>query len=329
MKVLSSSLVISVVVLVGALGVHRVNGDHQSHLPVQLRSYGTAAMDLPGFSPTGAAPRITAERYSPNPAGPLSARYAEIFGSPPKPGRVVNMVQEFHRTATNEHPGATLRISTSIYTDGQYALLAADPNMRSVSRVGAFQPGTYSGYGLGQASWVTTSTGRPELDRSLKIAAADGRVVTRVDLWPQPMNTNDRNPGWRPLADLDHRVSEFAVRLALSYGLLADIDFGRAPRSAITVRGTRLEGRKPAEDLILVPLRSVLKTVDGNLAGGEFGVYQAMVGGGSLRVAIASRELIAGHRKITLPLPILFDGKEIWIEKNGLASALRLDIAAE
>ncbi len=323
MKVPAGWCIVAAVAILCAPGVRQVSEDRQSHLPLQLQAYGTTALDLSGFSRAAKAPRITDKRYSPDPQGTLSARYAELFGSSPKPGRVVSAILEYARPATNEHVGATLRIGTNIYSDGQYASLIGDPSTRSVSRVGAYRRGTYSGYGLGQASWVTTSAGRPELDRSLKITAVDGKVVAAVDLWLQPTNTTDRNPGWRPLTDLDYQVSEFAARLALSYGRMADLDFERAPKVEITVRNTRIDCRTPG-DLTLAPLRSVLRAVGGSLDGGEFGVYRASVGGRSLRIVIASRELVVDQRKIALSCPILFDGTELWIEKNAVLSALRL-----
>jgi hypothetical protein len=58
----------------------------------------------------------------------------------------------------------------------------------------------------------------------------------------------------------------------------------------------------------------------------DWGIFTATIGARNVTVVIASRELVVAEKKITLPLPVLFDGSELWIEKNGLASALGIEI---
>jgi hypothetical protein len=268
-------------------------------------------------------PSKTVTRSLP-PQWPQCGTAKSMVCPPPNPVLVVGLSQRLLRPGNFERPAADLTISTRILSDARYASVVADPEaMISIAAVDPFLHTGYSGHSIGQRAWFTKPKSTA---RSASVHVVDGRTVVYAALFQQPANPTERDPGWRPLTKADYSVTEYAARLALSNGLMAEMDFQRLQNVGVRIADADIVGKRSPEGSVLVPLRRTLRAVAGRLSANDWGFYTATVGSRTVALVIASRELVVGEKRITLPLPVLFDGSELWVEKYGLASALGIEI---
>ncbi|MCW5946249.1 MAG: hypothetical protein KIT74_04390 [Fimbriimonadales bacterium] len=312
---------ISLVILIAVLAA-----DPQVPLAERLKNYSQNARDIPTFAQVEGEPLTVDRELILHSDSYLYQRYGELVGATPRSVRVISVSHSFARSSTTEYAAGNLRLDTSIYSDAKFGRLMADPTMAMVSRIGAYRVGTFSGCGLGEVSWFTAPTTRPDLDRHHKLIAVDGKVSVHAGLSLQPSDPNAIDPGWRPLTKVDYSVTEYAARLALSNGLMAEMDFQRLQNVGVRIADAAIVGKRSPEGNVFVPLRRTLRAVAGRLSANDWGFYTATVGSRKVALVIASRELVVGEKRITLPLPVLFDGTELWVEKYGLASALGIEI---
>lgn len=73
--------------------------------------------------------------------------------------------------------------------------------------------------------------------------------------------------------------------------------------------------------VIYVPAGAVLQQHGGFLKQGEAGVFTASWLGKRVTIPVAARVLLLGKQQVPLSQPVLYDGREVWIEARGFARA--------
>lgn len=72
-----------------------------------------------------------------------------------------------------------------------------------------------------------------------------------------------------------------------------------------------------------MPARAVLECL-GHSGTLKLGVPTALVGGRKVVIPVGARAVLVGAQRVSLPLPVLQEQEEVWVEGKGLAQALGL-----
>ena len=155
----------------------------------------------------------------------------------------------------------------------------------------------------------------PPINASLEVL--DGRVSLLVYYERYPKRGKDGWTEYPPISNEDLQITEFVARLALSKAYMAIHDFDNLKKESATIRKVKVDTKRTSDKMLLVPIKSLAKQLNWKYEE-KYGVLTINISKNKMIIPAGSRELIMGSRKEKLPLPVILDGKEYWVEKNAL-----------
>ncbi|MGC8785134.1 MAG: stalk domain-containing protein [Armatimonadota bacterium] len=187
---------------------------------------------------------------------------------------------------------------------------------------GKFPKGSWTGLPIGEESWATApKAGRISFTASLVVW--DDRLVLKVRVAYPPLDPESRNLQFLPIAQEDLELGELAARLVLARAHLVLLGWGELPTVRLVANGKALSGKRTRHGRVFVPVQAVCQSY-GVRAQRQSGVLMASWGGKRVKMPIGSRVLMVGKERVVLGSPVLWDGKEGWVEATGLAKGLGL-----
>ncbi|MCH8274072.1 MAG: hypothetical protein IH851_04715 [Armatimonadetes bacterium] len=315
--------------------------------PDDLRAFAFSAGEVPGFDASAQQVHVTAREISMLPTFALV-----VPNTPFKPGRQVALGQKLTRPSTGLTPRADLRLSITLFSDPSHAvahavsadgtvvqqdtyitrgdgskvLLKAGTRLHSRALVGPEGEGTFTGFPLGRRAWMLPVPDYRSWIPAALLRVLDGNVLVKVEYSPQAYEASAMGLRVPPLTDEVLEVVEYAARLGLSKGYMALLDFKRLPAAAVRVGSTDVRMRKAPDETVFAPAKAVATALGGRMER-ELGMVTISANGRTVTAPIGSRELLVGGKSVSLPLPVLFDGEEVWIEKKALAKALGVSLS--
>lgn len=190
--------------------------------------------------------------------------------------------------------------------------------------------GSCTGMPIGEKSWATAAKAKepgPGLGSAI-LVVWDGKLALRVDLDYQPIDPKAKTAIFLPVVDEDLELGELAARLVLAKANLVLLGWKELPTVRLVVNGKNLEAKKTKEGNIFVPVQVTLREMGGK-AERKLGVILASWKGKKVTLPISARVMLVGKEKVALNLPILWDGKEGWVEGTGMAKSLGLALRWE
>jgi hypothetical protein len=225
------------------------------------------------------------------------------------------------------------------------AVLATTSQLAPVGQPG-LPEGSWTGLPIGEKSWA--SAPNPKEPPAPGIGTAnlvvwDGRLALRVNVHYQPLGgPKARTAIFLPIAEEDLEAGELAARIILAKATLVLIGWEQLPSLRLVVNGTSLRA-KGSQGSLFVPVGLVMKALGckGERKGGiwighwrgkkvtfPIGARCVLVGDWSVEVLRKGRSGVKRMKgvegKVGLKVPVLYDGREIWVEGEGLAKALGL-----
>ncbi len=179
--------------------------------------------------------------------------------------------------------------------------------------------GSWSGLPLGEKAWsmVPKQIGEAPVAH---LSVWDDRLAVGISVEYQRPS---RWVEFVPINRSDLELGELAARLILAKANLVLLGWRELPTVRLVVNGKDLEGKKTKEGAVFVPVQALLKELGGR-AERKLGVIWASWGGKKVVMPIGARVLLVGKEKVALRLPILWDGREGWVEGEGIAKGLGL-----
>jgi len=193
---------------------------------------------------------------------------------------------------------------------------------------GAGMPqGSWTSLPIGQKSWATAPD--PEQPPAPGIGNAnlvvwDDQLALRVIVNYQPIGgPKAKTAVFLPIAEEDLELAEFAARTILVRTHMVLIEWKNLPQVRLTFGGKQVDGRRGKDGQVFVPVKTLLQALGGKIER-RHGSVTAMWGGKKVVMPIGARQVIAGKETVQLSLPILWDGKEVWVEQRGVEKAFGL-----
>jgi hypothetical protein len=188
--------------------------------------------------------------------------------------------------------------------------------------------GSWTGLPIGEKSWYSgvfpEGTQPAPGFGSAVLVVWDDKLALRVEVHYQPIGgPKAKTAIFLPIAKEDLELGELAARIILARANMVLLGWHELPKVRLVVNGKELEGRKGRSGQVFVPVRALM---DG--MGGRFerrrGVVTVSFGGKRVVMPIGAREMMVGKERVKLSMPILWDGKELWVEGEGVAKGLGL-----
>ncbi len=259
---------------------------------------------------------------------------------------VINLYQGLSRKGTGI-PGrdpTEIVIQAHLLPDREIAHQVAISRTQSqlVYPDGAGMPqGSWTGLPIGEKSWATAPRAKepgPGLGTA-SLVVWDERLALRVMVDYQPIDPKARTAVFLPVDEEDLELGELAARLILAKAHLVLIGWQELPKLRLVANGLSLEAKRAKTGTILVPTRAVIEALGGK-AERKLGVLFCYWQGREVTLPIGAREILVDSwerrevgrqvvvraTKVALSLPVLFDGREVWVEGDGLAKSLGLRI---
>ena len=264
----------------------------------------------------------------------------------------LNLFQRLRRTGT----GAIGRDPTDIlvrihyFPDPKTAYEAAiwmTWTQRTLQPPG-FPEGSWTGLPIGEKSWASAPDPKeppaPGLGSAV-LVVWDDKIAMRVEVDYQPIGRPKAKTAiFLPIAEEDLEAGELAARIILAKATLVLIGWEQLPSLRLVVNGTSLRA-KGSQGSLFVPAGLVMKALgcEGEKKGGiwigrwqgkritlPIGARCILVGNWSVEALRKGRSGVKRIKemegKVGLKVPILYDGREIWVEGEGLAKALGLKL---
>lgn len=191
-----------------------------------------------------------------------------------------------------------------------------------------FPEGSWTGMPIGEKSWYSGvcpegTKPAPGLGSAI-LVVWDNNLALRVGVHYQPLGgPKAKTAIFLPVAKEDLELGELAARLILAKANLVLLGWRELPTVRLVANGKNLEAKKTKEGAVFVPVQAMLKELGGK-AERKLGVILVSWKGKKITLPIGAREMLVGKEKVALNLPILWDGKEAWVEGEGMARGLGL-----
>lgn len=233
--------------------------------------------------------------------------------------------EERHRVAGRS--STHIRILASLLperdTAYQVAVLFTESQLAPIGQPG-MPEGSWSGLPLGEKVWsmVPKKIGEAPIAH---LTVWDDKIAVNVSVEYQ------RPTKWiefTPIDPLDLELGELAARLIITKANLVLLGWRELPELRLVANGKTFEAKKSKEGVYFVPAKALLEEMGGK-AERKLGVILAYWKGQKVTLPIGAREMIVGKEKVALSLPILWDGKEAWVEGAGFAKGLGLALKWE
>lgn len=155
-----------------------------------------------------------------------------------------------------------------------------------------------------------------------KLSVADKNVLLSVQLEKQYTDSYARDIESLIVTEDEMLLLEFVARLALSKAYMAIHDFDNLKKESTTINKIKINTRRVSDKVSLVPIKSLAKQLNWQHEE-KYGTLTLNTGKNKIIIPAGSRELLMGSRKEKLPLPVILDGKEYWVEKNALVKLIQ------
>ena len=265
-----------------------------------------------------------------------------------EPITTIQLRQELRRKGVKPGDPTEIRVMADICSNPNLAYKVAIARTESQFALPG-QPGmpegSWTGLPIGEKSWATASKASepgPGLGSSV-LVVWDNQLVAKLVIQYQPIDPKGRTALFPPAADEDLESGELAARLILARASLVLLGWHELPKLQLVVNGSSLEARKHQRDF-LIPVATVFERLGGKVERRSgilvcsWRVKRVTLPIGS-RVALVGRwrveetsknsgvkRLVAAEGKVPLSHPVLFDGKEFWVDGEGIAKALGLRV---
>lgn len=184
--------------------------------------------------------------------------------------------------------------------------------------------GTCSSFPIGMKSWVYTP---PEGAKpgpgegNAVLVVYDGRLALRVEVRYQPIDPKAKTGVFLPVTREDQERSEFVARLLLSRAHMLLMNWEGLGTLRVQSAKATVPAKQSAAGMIYVPVSATLHQHGGSLKQGKAGVFTASWRGKQVTIPIAARVLLIRKQQVPLSQPVLYDGREVWVEAHGFAQA--------
>ncbi len=178
--------------------------------------------------------------------------------------------------------------------------------------------GSWTGLPVGEKSWTLPLKERNRFN-SASLIVWDGRLAVRVTVGYYP----PRAKFALSVDQTDWELGGYAARLLISKIKRRLLGSRELPKVRLVVEGQNIEGAKTGEGAVLMPARATLKKL-GQKTTGKLGVLTSSWKDQKVVIAVGARTLLIGKQKVPLPLPVLHEKEEMWVEGESLAKALGL-----
>jgi len=198
---------------------------------------------------------------------------------------------------------------------------------------GAGMPqGSWTGLPLGEKSWATAPDPKAQPAPGLGSAVLvvwDDKLALEAEVHYQPIGgPKAKTAIFLPIAKEDLELGELAARIILARANMVLLGWHELPKVRLVVNGKELEGRKGRSGQVFVPVRALMDGMGGKVERRR-GVVTVSFGGKRVVMPIGAREIMVGKERVKLSMPILWDGKELWAEGEGIAKGLGLALRWE
>ena len=214
---------------------------------------------------------------------------------------------------------------------------------------GAGMPqGSWTGLPIGEKSWATAPDPKEPPAPGIGTAVLvvwDDRLTLEVIVNYQPIGgPKAKTAIFLPIAEEDLEAGELAARIILAKATLVLIGWEQLPSLRLVVNGTSLRA-KGSQGSLFVPVGLVMKALgcEGERKGG---IWIGHWRGKKVTFPIGARCIFVGdwtaealrrgrsgvkrikevEGKAGLKIPVLYDGRQVWVEGEGLAKALGLKL---
>ena len=184
--------------------------------------------------------------------------------------------------------------------------------------------GTYSCFPIGMKSWVYTP---PEGAKpgpgagTARLVIHDGCLTLKVYVEYQPIDPKAKTGVFLPVTREDQERSEFVARLLLSRAHMLLMNWEGLGTLRVQSAKATVPAKRSTAGVIYIAAGAVLQQHGGSLKQGKAGVFTASWLGKRVTIPVAARVLLIGKQQVPLSQPVLYDGREVWIEARGFAQA--------
>jgi len=214
----------------------------------------------------------------------------------------------------------------------QSAILDTATQRAAIGEAG-LPEGSFSGLPIGEKSWYwaldpeKTKPGPGIGDATLVVW--DDKLSLLIEVHYQPIGgPKAKTAIFLPVAKEDLELGELAARIILARANMVLLGWHELPKVRLVANGKELEARKERSGQVFVPVRALMDAMGGKVER-RHGVVTVSFGGKRVVMPIGAREIMVGKEKVKLSLPILWDGKELWVEGAGVAKGLGLALRWE
>ncbi len=246
---------------------------------------------------------------------------------------VQGLVRQIPNLPGKERTDIIIRLSLLPNPEMAYEAALSSTTSQRIYPDGAGMPqGSWTGLPIGERSWATAPNPKAQPAPGLGSAVLvvwDDKLALEVEVHYQPLGgPKAKTAVFLPIAKEDLELGEWAARLILAKANLVLLGWRELPTVRLVANGKDLEGKRTKEGAVFVPVQALLKAVGGK-AERRLGVIVASWGGKKVTTPIGARVLLVGKGKVALDLPVLWDGREGWVEAKGIAKALGLALRWE
>ena len=228
------------------------------------------------------------------------------------------------RKAKNQkNPANAIRLLVHFYEYRDRAYVAAvshvDTSSSPVGKPG-FPAKAFSGMPLGESCWSSAPKGskKTTISSNARLSLHDGRFCITLDIIYFPSSYDKAGYAlFEPIPEQDLKVGEYLARMALSKAYMAFYDFNKLQKINLQLGNAKVSAVKINEKLTLTPVKSVFNSLGWKMTE-DYGVFKLTHRDKTITLPVGARKITIGKQQITTPLPIIYDGKEIWVEKNSL-----------
>jgi hypothetical protein len=238
----------------------------------------------------------------------------------------IRLLQRLHRKETDGSE-VHIKIWANLLPDRDTAYKVAvlfTTSQRAPIGQPGMPEGSWSGLSIGEKVWfmVPKQIGESPVAH---LTVWDDRLAIHASVeYHRPLEWIE----FVPIDRSDLELGELAARLIIAKANLILLGWHELPKVRLVANGKELEARKERSGQVFVPVRALMDAMGGKVER-RHGVVTVSFGGKRVVMPIGAREIMVGKEKVKLSLPILWDGKELWVEGAGVAKGLGLALRWE
>jgi Copper amine oxidase N-terminal domain. len=184
--------------------------------------------------------------------------------------------------------------------------------------------GSWSGLPIGEKAWSTVPKQIGEAPVA-HLTVWDDQLAIHVSV---EYHLPSRWIEFVPIDRSDLELGELAARLIIAKANLILLGWHELLKVRLVANGRELEARKEKNGRAYVPVQALMDAMGGKFER-RHGLVTVSWAGKKVTMPIGAREIIVGKERVKLFLPILWDGKELWVEGKGIAKGLGLALRWE